>query len=97
MAKIEISFDTKSKELSISKDGQALANVESVMICKNGGYYGEGGDDYCFSAMTLDKYDDDGYKQYTQISASLDGGTVSRKVNKLTESLARYYKSLKGK
>lgn len=70
MAKVNVEFDTKSKELTVSMDGTAIPNVMGVSVNKS--YYSEGEDkeEYGCSILTLDKKKDDGYQTYTQIVAS---------------------------
>lgn len=69
MAKINIEFDTSTKEMTVSMDGKALPNVMSVGIYK--GYGGE--EDYSCSIMTKEDYNDDGYQWYQQIVARNSG------------------------
>jgi hypothetical protein len=71
MAKVNIEFDTSTKEMTVSMDGKALPNVMSVGIYK--GYGMDGGDDYSCSIMTKEDYTDDGYQSYQQIVARNSG------------------------
>ena len=72
MAKINIEFDTKSKELSLTLDGKAVENVQSVSLSKMMDYYSDSSSDkneFSFSVLTQDKNEADGYKTYTHILA----------------------------
>jgi hypothetical protein len=74
MSKVNIEFDTVSKELSVSIDGQEVANVYELMIYR-----------YCCDEASIDiytskkdKYSD--VREMTRISASknTDGATPSK-------------------
>lgn len=91
MAQVVVNFDTASKEITVTMDGQPVENVMSIsMSKKNGGYYSDdmGGDDYCCSITTLDKMDDDGYKKYTQIVAN---GTEVKKFPKVDQDIENFF------
>lgn len=74
MAKVNIDFDTKTKEISVTFDGKAVDNVYAVSLSKS--YYAD--DDvetenpFSLNLMTMDstKQEDEGYRQMQQICAS---------------------------
>lgn len=70
MAKINVEFDTGTKEMVVTMDGKAVANVEQISLSR-GNYYAENPDEaYGCSILTLVKNEEESYKAYTQIIAS---------------------------
>lgn len=70
MAIINISFDSETKKLSVTKNGSSIENVKYISI---GEAYCEcEGDEKKFyiSIESVDKDSDNGIKQYTTITAS---------------------------
>lgn len=63
MAKINVSFDTESKEFSVDIDGSALKNVVGVRLYANG-------DDEGYINIELSDPETNGMRQYHVISAS---------------------------
>jgi hypothetical protein len=86
MAKISAEYDTKSKKLSVSKDGEAMANVHHVEFGRS---YEQPEDTkeedikhICHIAMR--EKGDDGYSTHTHIVANEQGDLVKEEtpVNK---------------
>jgi hypothetical protein len=69
MAKLNIEFDTSTKELSVSFDGKKLDNVYSVSLSKAYGYGEDEENKFGCSLMTMDEYKDDGYRHMTHLVA----------------------------
>ena len=68
MAKVNVEFDTKTKELSVSLDGKSVPNVNGISLSKS--YYSDE-EEFSMCLMTLDrtKSESDGYSSMTQICA----------------------------
>lgn len=70
MAKVVITYDTSSKDLSVEMDGKAIDNVQDVHVSRGGGYYSDKKEnEFSFGLVTMDKKESEGYKTYTQIMA----------------------------
>lgn len=70
MAKVNVEFDTKTKELEVTFNGKKIDNVYSVNLYKD--YYSDASENpFGMSLMTLDssKQDDEGYRSMQQIVA----------------------------
>lgn len=96
MAKISAEYDTNTKQLSVSKDGQAMSNVMRVEFGRT--YESEDKSDAdaehgCHIHM-LDK-GDDGYHTHTHMTANEQGDLVSEKKvsNKLSKYIGDYLKA----
>ena len=78
MAKVNVEFDTKTKELSVTFDGKAVANVYGISLSKS--YYSDSDNEnpYSLNLMTLDatQQKEEGYQSMQQIVAkdSSDAG-----------------------
>ncbi len=73
MAKVSIEFDTVSKEMSLTFDGNKVDNVHDVYLSKNSAYYADEVDKakgFRFNMMTHEKSSEDGFNKQVHISAS---------------------------
>lgn len=79
MAKISIEFDTVSKKMELTFDGQSVDNVVGVDISRSF-MAGDGdGDEYCCCITTREKSDEEDHTVMTQIlAAQSDAFKVSR-------------------
>lgn len=82
MATINVSFDTKSKELKLTIDGQVVENIDSVSFYKSCCSDDEG---YCFSANSTTK-GSDGIKTYQSICASEKYNSNDEKIGNLGQN-----------
>jgi hypothetical protein len=95
MAKVIITYDTSSKEIDVKMDGQAIDNVMSLCISKNGMYSdNETDEEYGCSITTMAKSESDGYKTYTQIVANEHG---VKYLNKVDKNINDWYKSFRNR
>lgn len=78
MAKINAEYDTKTKKLSVNKDGEAMANVHHVEFGRSYDQADDVSDDdakhVCHIAMR--EKGDDGYATHTHIIANEQGDLV---------------------
>jgi hypothetical protein len=63
MAKINVEFDTVSKEMSVTMDGKPVEDIMNVSFSK----YSDGECSCCLT--TVNRNDTDGYSTYTNITA----------------------------
>lgn len=72
MAKINVEFDTKTKEMSVTMDGQAISNVEYVSLSRAYDYNsGKSKDDeYGVNIVTSEKDESEDFRTMKQIVAS---------------------------
>lgn len=73
MAKINIEFDTVSKDMSAVIDGKKLENVHGASFYNYGGY--GGGDDFSCEICTCQRDEENGMATHTRVvaSESIDG------------------------
>jgi hypothetical protein len=95
MAQINASYDTKTKKLTVNKDGKDLENVSQVMFGRNYDYEkGKEADTHGCHISTVDKSEDEGYMTHTHIVANEAGDLVERKEKLPAElGLASFIKS----
>lgn len=84
MAKINVEFDTATKELSVKMDGQAVADISSVAFYRD--VYGDE-ERSCCEMTTRTEHTDDGYYSYTRICAK-DGVAAKQAI---ADGVARAY------
>jgi hypothetical protein len=91
MAKISAEYDTKTKKLSVSKDGETMANVHHVEFGRSFDQPDNTSDDdakhMCHIAMR--EKGDDGYATHTHIVANEHGDLVKEE-NSANAELAKF-------
>lgn len=88
MAKIISEYDTKTKSLSVSKDGSSMANVHYISMGRKYDYNEDKeSDEYDCHLTMVEKADEEGYHTHTHIVANELGDLVEQKKENITSNV----------